>query len=73
MPVIVIALFFSAAFLCVVGAVAKSRFGNGGVCWLSVIAAVLFMFFASPALLLHNLWLRTVDLSGKVAGIEGVN
>ena len=50
MPVIVIALFFSAAFLCVVGAVAKSRFGNGGVCLLSIFATIFFSFFLSPFL-----------------------
>lgn len=54
MPIIVIAVFFSVGFLAVVSAVAKSRFGNAGVCWLSMLATILFLFFASPALILYS-------------------
>ncbi len=50
MPVIMIALCFSAVFLVVVNGVASSRFGNGGVCVLSFFAAIFFSVFLSPFL-----------------------
>ncbi|HVX60337.1 MAG TPA: hypothetical protein VHC19_07045 [Pirellulales bacterium] len=53
MPVIMIALCFSAVFLVVVNAVASSRFGNGGVCLFSFFAAIFFSFFLSPFLVVH--------------------
>lgn len=54
MPIILTALALSTSFLIGVATLAKSRFGNSGVCWLSGLATILFVFFALPASLFHS-------------------
>lgn len=52
MPIILGTLFFAVIFLGIVALVAQSRFGNAGVCWLSLLTLLLFVLLGSPALAL---------------------